>query len=47
MYESELGYSWDISWDTELETDAIIIDAGDELITLSKSDLQTMLKELE
>lgn len=46
MYETELGYNWDIGYNSEKEGDVVIIDAGDTVITLSKSDLSDMLEEL-
>jgi len=37
---------WEISYDPELKRDVVIIDTGDDIITLTKRDLEVMLKEL-
>lgn len=47
MFETELGNQWDIGYNSEAEGEVIIIDSGDECITLSISDLTDMLQELQ
>ena len=44
--ESEFGYNYDVCWEHTSKEDVIMVDAGDEAILLSKSDLQTMLEML-
>lgn len=44
--ETELGYCWTVGYNSEAEGEVIIIDSGDECLTLSKSDLADMIKEL-
>lgn len=42
---TEQGYEYDVSFDTLLG-DYIVLDMGDVVINLTKSDLSEMLKEL-
>lgn len=43
MNETDYGYIWDVSWEGD---DVIIIDLGEETITLTKGDLKAMLETL-
>jgi len=40
------GIDWEVSYDPELKRDVVIIDTGDEIITLTKPVLVAMLEEL-
>jgi hypothetical protein len=44
--ETELGVPWDVSFDTDLQTDTIFVDLGEATLTLSMSDLTEMLEVL-
>lgn len=46
MNESELGVPWDVSWEPEAQTDVIMLDAGEDVIYLTVSDLKEMLDAL-
>lgn len=44
--ESEYGYEYDVSYEPRMGQDVILIDAGDTTISLSESDLRSMLEML-
>lgn len=37
---------WEVSYDPTLKRDVIVVDTGDDIITLTKQTLLEMLKEL-
>ena len=42
MMETDFGYSYDISWDTDLSQDVVYIDTGDGGIYLTSRDLKEL-----
>jgi len=40
--ETDFGYSYDISWDTDLSQDVVYIDTGDGGIYLTSRDLKEL-----
>jgi len=46
MGETELGYSWDISYDSDLKEDVIFLDVGDTPLHLTRQDLLALLEGL-
>lgn len=41
------GVDWEISYEPDLRKDVILIDTGDEIVILTKQELEAMLEELK
>ncbi len=46
MNETIKGYNWDISFDSDLGLDVILVDRGDTVMYLTMDDLASMQVEL-
>ena len=45
--ETEHGYEYDISYDPDMKEDVILVDMGDDVVTLTIRDLRNMIGVLD